>query len=115
MKIILYSPQTSPRLNYVIDFFGAYLSRDPIIITTDIDEFKNADAVKINYSEVKVDENEIQISPHVHLFEEGIKLQLIECFGWNGLKAFFKTQGDTPFDIFAATFYLLARYEEYLP
>ena len=36
-------------------------------------------------------------------------------FEWNGLKAFFKTGWDIPFDIFAASFYLLTRYEEYLP
>ncbi len=28
---------------------------------------------------------------------------------------FFETSGDFPFDIFAAAFYLLSRYEEYLP
>ncbi|MEI2740554.1 MAG: polysaccharide deacetylase family protein [Chitinophagaceae bacterium] len=33
----------------------------------------------------------------------------------NDQKAFFKTGGDFPFDIFAASFYLLSRYEEYLP
>jgi hypothetical protein len=115
MKVLFYSLQTSPRLNYIIDFFSAYISCEPIIITTGIDEFKNTDAVKINYSASKIDENEIQISPHTLLFEEGIQLQLIECFDWNGLKVFFKTQGDAPFDIFAASFYLLARYEEYLP
>src|SRR3954464_2143312 len=112
MKVLLYSPQTSPRLNYIIDFFGAHISGDPIIITTDIDEFKNTDAVKINYSETKIGENEIQISPHGLLFEEGIQFQLIECFKWNNLKAFFRTQSDVPSDIFSASFYLITRYEE---
>jgi hypothetical protein len=44
-----------------------------------------------------------------------IKEQNISCFGVNGHKAFFKVEGDFPFDIFAASFYLLSRYEEYLP
>src|SRR6478672_1120049 len=109
MKVILYSPQISPRLNYISDFFSAQISGEPIVITTDIHEFKNTDAVRINYTETKIDENEISIYPHSLLFEEGIQLQLIECFEWNGLKAFFKTQGDVPFDIFAASFYLLIR------
>ncbi len=39
----------------------------------------------------------------------------IECFDINFHKAFFETSGDFPFDIFAASFYLLSRYEEYLP
>ncbi|SRR6266496_134587 len=115
MKVILYSSQISPRLNYIIDFFSTQISDEPIIITANADEFKNADAVKINYSATAIDDNEIQISPYVLLFEEGIQLQLIECFEWNGLKAFFGTGGNIPFDIFAASFYLLTRYEEYLP
>jgi hypothetical protein len=48
------------------------------------------------------------------LFETGIKEQPIDAFEVNGHKAFFKTGGDLPFDIFAASFYLLSRYEEYL-
>jgi len=115
MKVILYSPQTSQRLNYIIDFFDAHIFGEPVIITTDINEFKNTDAIKINYSAAEINENEIQISPHTLLFEEGIQLQLIECFEWKNIKAFFKTEGDIPFDIFAASFYLLTRYEEYLP
>jgi hypothetical protein len=31
------------------------------------------------------------------------------------MKAFFATEGDFAFDVFAAAFYLLSRYEEYLP
>src|SRR6476646_5300013 len=115
MKAILYSQQINSRLSYIVDFFSAKITGEPIIITNDIDEFKNADAIKINYSSTEIDENEIQISPHTLLFEEGIQLQLIECFEWNRLKVFFKTEGHIPFDIFAASFYLLTRYEEYLP
>jgi hypothetical protein len=47
-------------------------------------------------------------------FEDSIKEQNISCFEHNGFKEFFKTTGDYPFDIFAASFYLLVRYEEYL-
>ncbi len=47
--------------------------------------------------------------------KQAIQPQTIACFETNGYKAFFKTIGDFPFDIFAASFYLLSRYEEYLP
>jgi hypothetical protein len=49
------------------------------------------------------------------LFEDSIKKQNISCFKLNDITAFFKSEGDYPFDIFAAVFYLLSRYEEYLP
>jgi hypothetical protein len=41
--------------------------------------------------------------------------QNISCFEINFHKAFFETNGDIRFDIFAASFYLISRYEEYLP
>ena len=49
------------------------------------------------------------------LLEKGIKEQGIERFDWNELPVFFKTNGDIPFDLFVASFYLLSRYEEHLP
>ena len=41
----------------------------------------------------------------------------MEYFEWEGLPCIFKTYGDSvlPFDLFAASFYLVSRYEEYLP
>lgn len=114
MKVILYSPQTSARLSYIIDFFSNHINDEPIIITNDIEVFTNADAVKINYSYKKIASPELWIQPHGLLFETGTKPQQIQCFEWNSYKAFFKTTGDIPLDIFAASFYLLSRYEEYL-
>jgi hypothetical protein len=49
------------------------------------------------------------------LNEEGIHPQKTDCSEWKKKKIFFLTAGDMPFDIFAASFYLLSRYEEYLP
>jgi hypothetical protein len=44
-----------------------------------------------------------------------VQQQEIQVFEWKGFKAFFKTSdGIVPFDLFAAAFYLLSRYEEYL-
>jgi hypothetical protein len=74
----------------------------------------------LNYSTEMIDENEFWIpcrslSGIELLFEKNITTQKIDCFESNGHKAFFKVDGDFPFDIFAASFYLLSRYEEYLP
>lgn len=55
------------------------------------------------------------IVPHGLLGETVIREQNIVCFEWETMKAFFATAGDIPFDIFSASFYLLSRYEEYLP
>jgi hypothetical protein len=70
---------------------------------------------RINYSEKEIAEGDFFLCPAPLLFETGISPQEIECFELNYHKAFFETTGDLPFDVFAASFYLLSRYEEYLP
>ena len=85
------------------------------MITTDIEHFREYNGAKINYTREAITDSEFRIRNAELLLEPGICDQKPECFETNGYKAFFKTQGDFPFDIFAASFYLLSRYEEYLP
>ena len=85
-------------------------------ITNNYDEFNNFEAVKINYSNSRNEFAELTVANYGLLFENGIQIQAAGCFGHHGYKALFKgTDEDIPFDIFSATFYLLSRYEEYLP
>jgi len=85
-------------------------------LTIDSDAFKNYTGAKINYSDSKITEDEFYIQNHPLLFENDIRSQEANCFMADGNKAFFKTADcDFPFDIFAASFYLISRYEEYLP
>jgi hypothetical protein len=113
--LILYSHSITPRLQYIVNFIGIELLNDAITITSSQEEFNGNAGTKINYSDNRIGETEIWIKPNGLLFEQGIKQQKIECFEVNGNKTFFKTDGDYPFDVFAASFYLLSRYEEYLP
>jgi len=113
--LLLYSHTTTPRLRYIIDFFSRELFDEPVIITNDKNEFRNSELPKVNYSDEEFSEIELFIRNVDILFETGIKLQNITCFEMNYNKAFFQTSGDFPFDIFAASFFLLSRYEEYLP
>ena len=53
--------------------------------------------------------------PHALLFEKGITGGVPDVFVYEKTKALFRTEGSFPFDLFAAVFYLLSRYEEYLP
>lgn len=98
-----------------MDFTGTEITGQPFAVTDDIDVFRNFSSPKINYSSDPVATSEYWIKPHSLLTEKVIHPQSITVFEMNGTKAFFKTGGDFPFDIFAATFYLLSRYEEYLP
>lgn len=86
-----------------------------IIITTDRDHFLQATGSRLNYSSELFDHTVFSIRPVGLLFEKGIRSQPIQCFMSQGRVAFFASDGDHPFDLFAAIFYLLSRYEEYLP
>jgi hypothetical protein len=112
--MILYTAHITPRLQYIVDFCSAALFDDPIRLTTDKAEFAAAAGPRIDYSATP-DKDAFSIRPAALLFESGITPRIITCFLHNGRKAFFPTEGDIPFDIFSAAFYLLSRYEEYLP
>ncbi|MFI5185634.1 MAG: polysaccharide deacetylase family protein [Chitinophagales bacterium] len=113
--MIVFANIITPRLRYILDFLGKEIIGEPFQITNDVESFRKFDGPKINYSKQGIPNSEFRISNSELLFETGIREQAIQCFQINNYKAFFKTDGDFPFDIFAACFYLLSRYEEYLP
>lgn len=113
--MIIYSHTATPRLQYVVNFLSAYYGT-PIRLISDEEKYlAHPDAHRINYSYHRLREDEVWIHSHVLLFESAIHPVKIECFEHNGYKAFLKAEGDAGFDLFAAVFYLLTRYEEYLP
>lgn len=113
--MIIYSSITGPRLQYAADFIGQLLSDQPLIITNDVESYKKASGIRINYSKERISTEEYWIQPSGLLDQKGILDQEIRVFQHRGIPAFFQTGGDHPFDIFSTVFYLLSRYEEYLP
>lgn len=114
-RVIVYSHTTSPRLQYVIHFLSQYFNQSFQLIT-EKEIFISSEDAKINYSPVRFDANEIWIKPVDLLFENSILPFPIDCFPHEGgCIAFFKTDDDIGFDMLSGIFYLLSRYEEYLP
>ena len=113
--MIVFSNTITPRLQYILDFIGKEINGKPFRIFTNETDFREYGGPKINYSNERITEEEFFLKPHTILFEKSLQVQSIDCFGVNGATAFFKTEGDFAFDIFAAAFYLISRYEEYLP
>jgi hypothetical protein len=113
--VIIYSHTLTPRLQYVVDFLSQYYSTTIKIICDEEKYVAHPDPHKINYSYHRLLPGEVWIHSHVLLFESTIRPVKIECFELRGYKAFFKAEGETGFDLLAAVFYLLTRYEEYLP
>lgn len=112
--MIVYSHSITPRLQYIVDFLSSYYSHH-FTLTSSIERYLASKEGKINYSHEHLSEGELYIYPHSLLFETGKRPVVAECFIHNGYKAFFKSNSVTGFDLFAAIFFLITRYEEYLP
>ncbi|MBC7890139.1 MAG: polysaccharide deacetylase family protein [Ferruginibacter sp.] len=116
MQLLLFSSALSPRLQYICHFIFKELMLVDFLITTDPAAFHNYDGPKIKYTNEAVSNDHLIIGSCGLLFENSIRGQDTRCFEVNNYTAFFKTENaDLPFDLLAASFYLLSRYEEYLP
>ncbi len=116
MQILLHAPAISPRLLYICQFIFKEIMLLDFLITDDSEVFKNQGGIKIKYTNDTIDNDHFTIGNFGLLFETDTREQDTSCFEVNGHKAFFKAaQADFPFDILSASFYLLSRYEEYLP
>jgi len=113
--LVLYTTATSSRLQYVINFIESVINLQ-VIVTTDKDYFVSSDDIKINYSREAFSINCYHIYPDSLLFEKNINSKEIKITKCRTLACFFAHEEDNHgFDVFGAIFYLLSRYEEYLP
>jgi hypothetical protein len=109
----IYSTENVPRLRYIAGIIlGDILGLSWEVIT---DKRKLGKYPVINYSSEDIS-GSFKISPDSLLFETGISPREVVVNEWNGLPVFFQTSSDSDFsfDIFAASFFLVSRYEEYL-
>jgi len=114
--ILLYSHTITPRLAYIAGFIFRDILHTDHQLTDEPERFENHDGPKINYSRENFSEG-LVIRPKELLFEKGISHQQPFVTQWDNVKIFFQTDdnSDIPFDLFAASFYLISRYEEHLP
>jgi hypothetical protein len=111
--IKIYSKSDVPRLRYIAGILlGDTLGLSWEVIT---DKRKLGKHPVINYSAENIT-GSLKISPDPILFEKGVSSRNIVVTEWKGHPIFFPTSPDSdlPFDIFAASFFLISRYEEYL-
>lgn len=114
--LLIYLPVSSSRSDYIFDkIFRQALGID-YRITNDRKEFENYPGEKINYSNHRFSD-EFFISANFLLSENFIeKKNLVFGKKFNTIILFPNDEKcDIGFDIFSASFYMLSRYEEYLP
>ena len=114
--LLVYTTKKTPRLIFIFDFIFKEILGAEFRITTDKEEFLQSTFPKFNYSEAQ-----FSSEPFIHsanlLFEKGIREQELSFNLWNEIPVLFYSHPryEFPFDIFSASFYLVTRYEEYLP
>jgi hypothetical protein len=112
--IPIFCPHTSSRLAYVLDWiFNEQLKTGYTLVASEA-ELSNCPGY-ISYGKP---DGSISIPAVSLLSEDIIEAHPVKVGDWSGLPTLysFPAQGYTlPFDIFSAIFYLISRYEEYLP
>ena len=115
--IFIYTHKITKRLQYIVELvFGELMGFD-YKITSNAEEFSRYDGAKISYS-ISPIENALFLAAKNILFETDIRHQEFKTvdFGGNACPyAVFNSYSVMPFDILAASFFLVTRYEEYLP
>ena len=114
--LLVYSHKITPRLKYTFKHLCRRILRLEIKFTSKIEDFIAHDSLKMSYTRQPLS-NELFVRSNELLFEQGLSDLDINVQTWDNTKGFFAAgeRSDLPYDIFAASFYLLSRYEEYLP
>ncbi|HNX07673.1 MAG TPA: polysaccharide deacetylase family protein [Bacteroidales bacterium] len=112
----VYSPQVTPRISFIFDLIFKNILGLEYRVTDNREAFLKCSGPRLNYSGSRFD-SEVFIESSGLLFDKGVRPQALRVSAWNGTKMFYETSAgsDLPFDIFAASFWLVTRYEEYLP
>ena len=114
-KLLVFAPEITAQIEYTFEFIFKTILGVDLVFSSNQEEFQRSELPKINYSPINLS-SRLFLKAHSILFEKNITIQKIEIVEYQQMKLFFPTSGDSflPFDPFAATFYLISRYEEYL-
>lgn len=116
--VLVYVERVTPRLKYTIDLVFRHLLGWEYQLTTEEAAVYACEGPLLVYSADPLTfELGLRIRAVDLLFEKGLKEQRLAPAYLESLPVLFRTHQryDLPFDLFAAIFYLVSRYEEYLP
>lgn len=115
--LMIYVPQLTNRIGYTLKVLFHHILHADYEITTNAEIFESQEGAKLCYGSRPVGDGLFLRSCGL-LTQTSIEPQETKCFLYNGTGAIFPTYNAhsvLPFDVLAASFYCLTRYEEYLP
>ncbi|MEI6681975.1 MAG: polysaccharide deacetylase family protein [Bacteroidota bacterium] len=105
------------RLRYTVDLMLREMLGLEVELTTSVDQFRLHQGPKIAYS-ADLFPDALNIEPSGLLFEEGIRQLGVKTTWFDSVPVLFQTESPgfpLPYDPFSAAFFMVSRYEEYLP
>ena len=116
MKMLILVPKVTGRVMYVFDLMFRQLLGLEFDLTTSEEQFMAFEGFKMHYGTQRIEDEPFVKSDEL-LFERHIHEQSFRTVGFEGTVAPYAVFGNgnlMPFDVFAASFFLVSRYEEYL-
>ena len=116
MKLLILVPKITGRVMYVSELLIGQLLGLDFDLTADVEKFKAFDGPKLHYGTERLGDEPF-IKAFDLLFERHVHEQSFRCADFEGTVAPYAVFGQgnlMPFDVFAASFFLVSRYEEYL-
>ena len=117
-NLYVFAERPSPRLQYVLLVLLEQLSGISVQIVHHAKTYRSMAGPKLNYSPARLSNEEVHLIPAELLFQRDVQPQQTDVFQHGELPVFFGTsdvRSDLPYDPLAMCFFLLSRYEEYLP
>ncbi|GLB48816.1 hypothetical protein Y10_11840 [Neptunitalea sp. Y10] len=113
---LVYTHKITPRFTYIMKHVFTHMLGVEVKFTTKVEDFIAHSGPKITYCKQAL-QNEFHIKSNDLLFQQGFDDVEVSVQQWDEVACFFPTNDKSavPYDIFAASFYLLSRYEEYVP
>ncbi len=116
--ILVYAPKITSRLRYTLDLIFDNLLGQQWEVSSDKDSYLAFDGCRINYSSQPIGRSEFRIIPSGFLEKRGVQPFVPQIKKIHDLPCLFpdaEKNCKLGFDVFSAVFYLVSRYEEYLP
>lgn len=114
--LLIYTQKLTPRISYIFKHICLRILEIDVTFTSIIEEFISYGGPKISYGKKPLG-NELFFQSYGLLEQQGLEAIDFTVKKWNDTYGFFSvsTSSGLPFDIFSSSFYMITRYEEYLP
>ncbi len=112
--MLIYTQEITTRLDYTFEFVFGSVLQVPYQIETNLNSFISSNS-KTKWSYGRKIENFPNLEATSLLFEKDIRPQELNKIEFDNCVGLFRTTEENGTDVFATIFYLISRYEEYLP